>query len=520
MKKRFGALLLVLCLLAGLLAGCGSKEEDDGDKKDKVSSVVKGTVAEMVEAIAKVKQGRFRIQVREKDGESAQNVDIDLDFNEGSKEYSVSLSISSEYGTETKKTDLGEVLKVTGNNAYVNIGALKEVGLTKADGSAFEGWFRIPLPKDLKIAERKEGFAEALGKIAGKLIAGDALTGSEGDYTLILKGREAWSAYLRNLRTYMDDGMKEDLKDVTDKMGEQDLNFDLGKYFDDLMDEYESDIRALIDRYGAQIGVSSEDIDAALPKIKEAVREADIKEIIGDRYVSQMTMLNPSANPEALMMGLREKIDDLEENLGEAPDVTVRMTADDMSYCLDFQESYKTLYDEEASSRITIRLEPDSVNVSAPSDRASLKDLGDLFMPSLIRYRGKATKTADAEALADVIRAASLVAVDPMLDLPIGTKFEIGISGGKATFAVVRPDGGNTSEAVSAWNEIHSFKGFKGPIAMNAEGRIVGTLEYETYNGEGDNTSGLVWRCGSANADLNEMLETGPLKTGVDWADE
>ena len=53
-----------------------------------------------------------------------------------------------------------------------------------------------------------------------------------------------------------------------------------------------------------------------------------------------------------------------------------------------------------------------------------------------------------------------------------------------------------------------------------AEGRIVGTLEYETYNGEGDNTSGLVWRCESANADLNEMLETGPLRTGVDWADE
>ena len=79
MKKRFGALLLVLCLLAGLLAGCGSKEEDDGDKKDKVPSVVKGTVAEMVEAIAKVKQGRFCIQVREKDGESAQNVDVDLD---------------------------------------------------------------------------------------------------------------------------------------------------------------------------------------------------------------------------------------------------------------------------------------------------------------------------------------------------------------------------------------------------------------------------------------------------------
>ena len=79
-KRRYGVVLLVLCLLVGLLAGCGKKDDDD-DKKDDVASVKKGTIAEMVEAMAEVKQGTFSVQYTTKLGETERTYVLDLAYN-------------------------------------------------------------------------------------------------------------------------------------------------------------------------------------------------------------------------------------------------------------------------------------------------------------------------------------------------------------------------------------------------------------------------------------------------------
>ena len=515
MKKRsYGALLLVLCLLVGLLAGCGSKEKDDDDKKDVVPSVEKGTIAEMVEAMAEVKQGDLRISYSMKDGVSVQTYDLGIAYNLDKKEYAVSVDIATEYDGQKQKQSLGEVVRIADNDLYFNLGALKSLGLTKTDGSAFEGWFKIPLPKDLKLADHKDGLAAALGKIAGKIFTGDVLTGSEGDYTLTLKGRDAWSTFIKNARAYADGDMKADIQAVADNMGKQDMSFDLAKYVDELINEYESDARSLLDKYGDQIGASSADFDTYVAKIKEAVKDIDLENIM-DNYGSQMTTLGGAFNAEETVSAVKEGLEEFEENLGEAPDITVHFTADDTSYCIDYAESYKTLYDSNAEADIQIRLVPGTVKTSAPTERASLKDVAEMLAPSFISYMNKANQSTDAANLSDAIHAADKVAVDPMLDLPMGTRFVISLDGGNVTLTVVRPDGASAADAESMWKDIAMFTGLKSAAAKQAAGKIIGTLEEESAS-----NFGLVWRQDGSNSALNDLLGDRSFFYNVNWADE
>ena len=515
-KRRYGVVLLVLCLLVGLLAGCGKKDDDDDKKKDDVASVKKGTIAEMVEAMAEVKQGTFSVQYTTKLGEAERTYVLDLAYNLDKNEYALSVDVTLKQDAQIQRTELGELVRVVDNKLYVNLGALKSFGLKRADGSDFTGWFMFPLPKDMKIADRKDGYAAALGKLAGKLIAGDAVTGSEGNYTLTLKGRDAWSSFLTNVRTYADGDMKDDLKAVTDKVGTQGLNIDLEKYIDDLMEEFEDDLRAVLKQYGGQVGVKEEDLDTYAAKLKELVRDVNLEELVNS-YTSDLTTFNDLSDAEEAIKELKEELDNFEENLGEAPDVTVGISADDKGYNIVFNESYKSLYDSDAEALIKFRIEPGTVKTAAPSadDKVSLQDIAALLAPSLSRYLDKAGASKDAASLLDAIYGADKVAIDPQLDLPIGTNFVITFDNGVVTMTVVRPDGASTAEAENTWKEISSFKGVSSANGKAAVGKIVGTLE-----NEGDYSYGLVWRKESSNTALNDLMNTGSLKYSVNWADE
>ena len=139
----------MLVLTLTMLSGCGDKDESDKKKKDKTPSVVKGSMEEMLDAMAETNSGTARIAL----GAGAQTVAIDFSFDRESHDLSVAVKAT------VKGKEIQNDFFITKDNVeYIHLEAILDViAAMDASGNVpeevkniFKGWIALPLPKEDK----------------------------------------------------------------------------------------------------------------------------------------------------------------------------------------------------------------------------------------------------------------------------------------------------------------------------------------------------------------------------------
>lgn len=498
--------VLILCMLTCLLAGCGSNKDKE-EKKEEVAKVVKGSAEDMLKEMAEMKRGTmsFSLTVKQK-GTDQFNASGDYTFDNDDKEYSLGFTV----GVSGTKMELGEIIRITGNKFYFNLGAIKDAAVkaaTKAGASTddipeMSGWFMLPLPEDMPEFKASGDTTNKVLALMKGLFKDSQFEGVDGDYSATFKNKEDYIRVFRALQEYLNTDAKDLMKDVPDTK-EVISKIDWNKYVSTLIDTYQDDLYGIVEEYGEDINVTKKQVDDLL----DEASKQDYNKLVETYLQKVSTGTNLSQdNLESSVGELARSIDSLIKDLeaapaDEMPDATLRISADDKGYVISIGASAGKA-EEFTEASLEIRMNPESVTVKNPKDITGIKGIAEMLIPSYMRYVEKSRNSADISMLADIMAGAEKVAVDPQYDLPAGTEFTVAISDGAATLSVTG-SGSNNQDAAKEWMEISCYydNSFRSKVMRKAEGKLSGILQWD---GE------VLWSLMGANDSLKEGIRFSP----------
>ncbi len=501
-KSSVRRLLLLFFLAAAVLVGCGDGK-DSGSKKDeeyREPEIVRGSAGEMLEAMLKVPEGEAEFAV------TGDRSDISFRFSyEPGRKFTFSIK-AEERG---ESVDM-EILRSTGDDVYVNLGALTGYvgirGRAATEGAA-EAWLRLPLPDDYPKSS-ESGLMNLFDGMSGRLDTAltkiETRTVSDGDCEYTLRTKADYEALLTALEEFVKQDFPKNIEKF-EKPENEATEIDLNRYVAKLLDIYEDEILEVCEEYGSQLGVSQKKAKEFLTELRSQDINALLKE-----YRARSGQMTQTADPEAALRELAQYV----EKAGEALDdmvekggtLSFRVTADeDSGYRVQVRAKDGT---GKAGEDITFRLTPKNVSVEAPKSEGGLKAFAEMMFgrgSSYDRYTERANEARDQSELADMMVAAEHVAVDPEFDVPTGAEFRIIVGDGKIRREIPAVDGwGKRSETLDCWYEIAPGDELRSSALEDAEACFVGVLQ---SNGD------LKWSCISANSEMKELLDSS------NWSD-
>ena len=389
--KKLIALLMILCLSFTMLAGCGSKDEEE-EKKPKI---VKGDMFDMLEAMANTKSGVTKADFdMSYDGQSIKGsitCAMDSEKQLGSFGFNVSMDVAG------KKVDVAidNICVVADNYLYLNLksvaeAAIKVVGSVGGEESVKSikdsidlsklGWFKFPLPDDLPKGDEnfQKKCIDSMVGLFENMLKNTKMDGEDGDYTATLKTKEDYAQVVTAIRDFF----KADFKGLAESAvnSTKNMKFDVNKYFDKLVSEYKKDIvevgkaYGLTEEYVDQMvqTVKGQDLNKMLDQYREQAEGAS-SEIISDEQIN------------ALASELDGVIDKIKNFEGEVPlESVIRVSADNDGYTADLKMAAE---DKESGKKMNLSIkfsvEPGDCGVKAPSEIMSVKEIADIATPFL-----------------------------------------------------------------------------------------------------------------------------------------
>ena len=377
--KKWLAMILVLCLAIGLCAGCGDKDDDDKKKKDDVK-IEKGDMFEMLEKMGDVKSGDATIDFNF-DAGAPVNGSLKMSYNEADKSCKLGLTFKS--GIEGKQIDLSidELFAVADGYLYLNLGDVAKVlaSYEKSIGDMIDtsklGWFKFPLPDDLPSVDTKvqKKYVTTFVTLLENMIKGTDPQGDEGDQTVKLTTKAQYVQALTAMKEFVQNDLKGLLSDSMDSV--KDVNIDLNKYVQKIVEEYKSEVVEI----GKDYGLDEQQIDAYIKQITSQDLNALVAQYKtqGEQVAAQTIS---DEDIKKVVEGIDQAIKSLEnaDDSKEMPECTVRVQATDSAYKANLSLSKS----DEGKFEINISLKPGSDKVAAPTkDTMKIKEIVDLVVP-------------------------------------------------------------------------------------------------------------------------------------------
>ena len=490
----------MLVLTLTMLAGCGDKDESDKKKKDKTPSVVKGSMEEMLDAMAETNSGTARIAL----GAGAQTVAIDFSFDRESHDLSVAVKAT------VKGKEIQNDFFITKDNVeYIHLEAMLDViAAMDASGNVpeevkniFKGWIALPLPKELPsllFADKNAIFTNLFTKLAKGLKA----EGSDGDYTITVKTKDDYRKFLEIAKEYADNDLR---KDLTSGEGLKAVaKIDYNAYVKDLIAFYEDDLYAIVREQGSRAGITEEQLKTFLDEAKKQDFNAMVKQQLENTD-------DHSDDIEGFLMSFADDFSEMiaksQEDLETTetfPEAALRVSADDTGYTVELSiASLVKSGDSENSgdTKVTFRLVPGNADVSKPADVASVKTLADMLAPSFLRYVEKSRTTSDRMFIEEMIHCTEVMVCDPGYGIATGTRCVIEVDNGSVKFSAKDASGAELADFVKDWNGFceTSDRQFKSMELSMAKGRLVGTVS---------DSGGIVWTKEDLNSAFESFLRT------------
>lgn len=520
--KKILSVLLVLCLAIGMLTACGDKDDDKGRKTNKETDapIVKGDLKSMLEAIRGTESGVLYVEQNfsgKTSSEAASGKTVtEIRFDRKAGEYAVRTTIDTVAG-EIKLTSSCDVLVIKDDKLYFNLESIGQLAASAVSPDADEaaeyeefiksikGWFVLPLPKGWETMADRLCDEATSAELLDTIVSSVKAEGQDGDYTVALKTKADYKVVLDKLNTFINNNGKkfsQNLMDFLRNLGGIDIN----AYVSELLDFYEGDVKAIAGEYGAEFGITEDQVKALLAEAKQQDYKA-----LWDQLFSRNGNLNldDPALIDQLVGTINQAFAEIVKGLDSAddakmPEISARVTAGDDNYSVQLKISNLDGITADASYKLT----PGSVTVTAPTETTGLKPIVDLLVPSYLRYVNKSRAASDVMAFSDCMQAAERVAVDPQFDLPAGTMFTITLRNGEIKLTVYG-DTDNSADAQDEWRFICDADDFTphDQSLKKANGALIGTLQSD---------GSLTWKVSEADAAMREFFANSNLLTKFD----
>ena len=511
--KKALAVLLMLCMAAGLLAGCGDKDDDSRKKKDKTPSIVKGSMEEMLEAIGKVKAGTLRVEQTIADTIGGTSV-TDISFDREAGEYSVHVNVVTKIDGETKVESDADYFVIKDNKLYFNMGAMGSIASTlmrtAMTGESVEdiqrfideylkGWFVFPLPNGWEKAIENFIDESLRTELQKTLVSSVTPQGEDGDYTVKFTTKDDYKALLTKTKEFSDKNAKTLVTGVL-KNVETLGGIDINAYVSELIDFYQGDVKDIVKEYGSEFGIEESQLNEILKEVKKQDVAALWKQLLGNSdldLTSESTASLLTGKITEMFTRTLEQFDTVE---GEMPAISVRVAADDTAYTV----AVKMDEAEGMNVDLSYRLVPCEVKVKAPDETVGLKSICALLAPSFLKYVYKSRAASDAMSLSEIMTAATIVAADPEFNLPAGSTFLIDFDNGNVAL-LIRGDGSNGADFEAAQKEwatmcnLDNYFTIQDKNLKQAEGAFVGTIQEK---------GNITWELRDANSAMKLFLDT------------
>lgn len=396
--KKWLAMILVLCMTVVLLAGCGDK--DDDKKKKNKTSITKGDMFDMLEAMGNTTTGEIKMNFNADGANDNGTVSGSINLKTDTEKNACSFSLNADVDIAGKKMNISltDAIVMADGNLYVNLPEVAkalggiEPSLKDMVDTSKLGWFKLPLPDDMpkvdtafqkKLVDTFVGLFENMTKNA-------EMKGEDGDYTAKFASKDAYVQVITAISGFVKNDLKGLMNDSLTKATSMDI--DLNKYVEKLISEYKNDLLEV----GKDYGLDENTLNAYIDQIKGQ----DLNKMLDEAKAQGKEMSGQMITDEQIDQ-LVKQLDATAENLKnsdqEIPvDCKARVYTTDDSYKAEIEAVGK----KEGSGKITINMEviPGAPSIKAPSsDAMSLKSIADIAAP-FIMGGVKPTKPTPTEA--------------------------------------------------------------------------------------------------------------------------
>ncbi len=378
MKKRIFSLILVLCMVMCLFAGCGSKDKKKGssDKDDKGPDT--NTAQGTVEKMASIKDGTFEM------GMKAEGGGMDLEYTITGKvagqNCALGLKVKGKVQGQDINLDLGELLVVVDKTAYIDLNAIKKAvadnaAIADEEGKQIAdllkdtqlGWFKLPLPDDMKA---NNTVSEETRKSTEKLLKDILSKGKEDGTTVTFDEAEQLKGALEVVAVFFETDMSKILKEAT-KVNTSSI--DMNKYVQKILDVYYDEMVEAAD----SLGMDKAQLDAYVDQIKSQ----NLNELMKDAMDGAGAAELPDDTDLASMASEIRKVADAIKEMPGSIKLATSANGDTyrVSANIDLEEDGKTVKGD-----IWYQVTEGGANISVPSNVMKLKEIVDqlfnLFM--------------------------------------------------------------------------------------------------------------------------------------------
>jgi hypothetical protein len=396
--KKWLAMILVLCMTVVLLAGCGDK--DDDKKKKNKTSITKGDMFDMLEAMGNTTTGEIKMNFNADGANDNGTVSGSINLKTDTEKNACSFSLNADVDIAGKKMNISltDAIVMADGNLYVNLPEVAkalggiEPSLKDMVDTSKLGWFKLPLPDDMpkvdtafqkKLVDTFVGLFENMTKNA-------EMKGEDGDYTAKFASKDAYVQVITAISGFVKNDLKGLMNDSLTKATSMDI--DLNKYVEKLISEYKNDLLEV----GKDYGLDENTLNVYIDQIKGQ----DLNKMLDEAKAQGKEMSGQMITDEQIDQ-LVKQLDATAENLKnsdqEIPvDCKARVYTTDDSYKAEIEAVGK----KEGSGKITINMEviPGAPSIKAPSsDAMSLKSIADIAAP-FIMGGVKPTKPTPTEA--------------------------------------------------------------------------------------------------------------------------
>ena len=398
MMKKLIALLMILCLSVSMLAGCGSKDEDD--KEDAKSKVVKGDMFDMLEAMGNTKSGVVKADFDMKyDGQFIKGT-ITCGMDAASKACSFGISFDMDASGRKFNLSIDDLFVVADKNLYLNLKNIMAAVLKLAAMSGEEsvkqvsdaidlnklGWFKIPLPDDLPDYNDKlqKSYVNSFVSLFENMLKNTKLEGEDGDYTAVLKTKDDLAQVVVPVRDFL----KSDLKGLVNntKSSLTDFNIDLDKYFDKLVSTYKQDILDV----GKDYGLDEASLDQMIKSVKDMKLNEQFAKYKGEIEKELSTDALTDEQINEMTKPFDEVIEKLKSYDKEIPmESSIRVKADDSSYTADVKLNAQGSDNKKVDVNLSVNVKPGDPGIKAPGSVMSVKEIADLVTPLMSTNGGR-----------------------------------------------------------------------------------------------------------------------------------
>lgn len=380
--KKWLAMILVLCMTVVLLAGCGDK--DDDKKKKNKTSITKGDMFDMLEAMGNTTTGEIKMNFNADGANDNGTVSGSINLKTDTEKNACSFSLNADVDIAGKKMNisLADAIVMADGNLYVNLPEVAralggiEPSLKDMVDTSKLGWFKLPLPDDMpkvdtafqkKLVDTFVGLFENMTKNA-------EMKGEDGDYTAKFASKDAYVQVITAISGFVKNDLKGLMNDSLTKATSMDI--DLNKYVEKLISEYKNDLLEV----GKDYGLDENTLNTYIDQIKGQ----DLNKMLDEAKAQGKEMSGQMITDEQIDE-LVKQLDATAENLKnsdqEIPvDCKARVYTTDDSYKAEIEAVGK----KEGSGKLTISMEviPGAPSIKAPSDDVmTLKSIADIAAP-------------------------------------------------------------------------------------------------------------------------------------------